>query len=149
MAGSAHVWADGDAPNTTYLNAIPYGVMGYVNGAVAQAGISAVTDLTGLTVTFTAISTRLYRTTVNLPRAVNSAVASEQRLTIADGAGTALKVTTVTTASGGAAMHHLEYTETGITGSTTRKARLQTAAGTVDTTAGFLGNIVVEDLGPA
>lgn len=146
----AEPWSDGDVPSASELAGLPWGVMGYANGSTSdQTSISSETDITGLSVAFTAISSRLYRTTLTMTvtqvsstgtitgrisNAANSLIASAQA-TLAAGSTTQITVTSV---------------ETGISGATTRKARIDTSAGTVtvEGSSTIRARLVVEDLGP-
>ena len=151
-------------PNTTFtagdiltadqMNRLPWGVMGYGSATSNQTGISTVADVTGLTATFTANSTRYYRTTVYVANLVQITSNGYATLTITDGsnnqkqAGTMYKV--VANGNGEAPMA-IVLIETGLSGSTTRKARLATSAGTVETRASSSqpALIVIEDIGKA
>ena len=65
------------SPNTTFtsgailtaaqMNNLPFGLMGFVeNTSLSQTGITTVTDITGMTITFTGIASRRYRVDGNL-----------------------------------------------------------------------------------
>ena len=112
-------------------------------------GTSA-TDLTGLSVTFTATSTRYYRVSVFIPTVIQNTGAGAINLSITDGAGTVINsaTTSVGTASYRVSMFAMTF-ESGLSGSITRKARLLTSANTCDTSVGATtpALIVVEDLG--
>ena len=151
-------------PNTTFtagnvltaaqMNRLPWGVMAYASRTSNQTGVSAVTDVTGLSVTFTANSTRYYRTTVFVSNLLQITSDGYATMSITDGSnvqkqsGTNYKV--VAEGNGENPMV-LVLIETGLSGSTTRKARLTTSAGTVETRAGTTNPafIVVEDIGEA
>lgn len=146
----AEPWSDGDVLTAADLAGMPWGVMGYANGSTSdQSSISSEVDITGLSVTFTAISTRLYRTTLTMTvtqasstgtvtgritNEANSLIASAQQTLTATSSG---QITVVSV-------------ETGISGSTTRKGRIDTSAGTVtvEGSATIRARLVVEDLGP-
>ena len=58
------------APNTTFtsgqvltatnMNALPWGIVAYAQTTASQSGITTAADLTGLSVTFTAVANRYY-----------------------------------------------------------------------------------------
>lgn len=151
-------------PNTTFssgavltadqMNRLPWGIMGYGQATTNQTGISTTADVTSLTTTFTANSTRYYRTTVYISNLVQVTSNGYVTLFITDSSnsqkqsGTMFKV--VANGNGEAPMT-VVLVETGISGSTTRKARLTTSAGTVETRAAANqpAFIVVEDIGQA
>ena len=150
MAGAGHTWVDGDAPNTTWLNALPRGVMAFATVSAAQSGISAEVDVTGLSVTFTAESSRLYLTVVNLHVQQLTSTGGIV-LRIADGAGTQVQACSENAPANDSRAFHLEHHETGLSGSITRKARISTSAGTctIQGSANTHPIIRVIDLGPA
>jgi hypothetical protein len=130
-------------------------VMGYASTTTPQSGITTIADLTSLTVTITALSGRLYRTTVQLE--VLGSVAGDLAVAyIANGANTLLQraVVTIPALSGGTGYSHvcLQHYWTG-SGSTTHKARLERNAGsgTVQSYAEAASPaiIIVEDIGVA
>lgn len=147
----AEPWVDTDVLTAAQLAGLPWGVMGYVNGSTSdQSGVGVgPTDITGLSVTFTAVSTRLYRTTMSLVIQQVTSAASPT-IAISDGAGTAQRQASVTLAANDLAIVTLVHIETGISGSITRKGRIGTGAGTVTVVGTSQRNatFVVEDLGP-
>lgn len=151
-------------PNTTFssgailtadqMNRLPWGVMGYGSATTNQTGISTTADVTSLTTTFTADSTRYYRTTVYISNLVQITSNGYVTLYITDGSNTQKQAGTmykVVASGNGEAPMVLVLVETGLSGSTTRKARLTTSAGTVETRAASNqpAFIVVEDIGKA
>jgi hypothetical protein len=127
----AEPWSDGDVLTAAHLAGMPWGVMGYDVGSTSdQTGISSVTDITGLSVTFTAVSTRLYI-------AVLTVCVSQQTsggavdLYLRDGASATVHRTTATLATNDAATIQICWPETGLSGSTTRKGSVSTSAGTM------------------
>lgn len=114
-----------------------------------QSGISALTDITGLSVTWTADPSRTYKTTVNvnLSKATSDAVA----LAIRNAASSTLIVRSAYIIDGQIQTLQIVWTETGLSGSTTRKASVSATSGTVSVTNGFSRNgiLIVEDIGPA
>jgi hypothetical protein len=151
MAGSAHTWVDNDVATAAYLNALPRGVMAYVNGSTSdQAGITTVVDITGLTTTFTAISSRLYRVTL-YASVFQVTTAGFATISITDSAGTVLRQGMVDLIVSGRGVLTVVSLETGLSGSITRKGRAATSAGTVTVLGTSLrfAALIVEDLGPA
>ena len=147
----AEPWSNDEVITTTALAAMPWGVMGYVNGSTSdQSGISAVADITSLSVAFTAISTRLYKTTVHVvvQQLTSTGVV---KLFITDGAGAAAVQRDVTLVANDEATLIACAIETGGSGALTRKARISTTAGTVTVlgTSTRLSHITVEDIGAA
>jgi hypothetical protein len=125
------------------------GVKGYAQATSAQNTISTTTDLTSLSVTWTAVTSRRYRTRVviNSASQVSSAGYWSAFITNASNA-------TIQQAQGYAAASEdftivAEIVETGLSGSTTRKARLGTSGGTINLNATGTRYIIVEDIGAA
>jgi len=56
-------FAPGDVLSATDMNLLPAGVRGYAQVTASQTGIGSITDLTSLTVTFTAVANRRYKVT--------------------------------------------------------------------------------------
>ena len=149
------------APNTTFVsgavltaaqqNAFPRGIMGYaISTANISCGTSA-TDLTGMSITFTAVANRLYRATFS--GFGQQSANARNFLQMTDSAGTVFDSSVVGLSTLGASTYYLNtavYLFTA-TGSITRKMR-----GSVDTgTINYLGNPVdgrtysftIEDIG--
>lgn len=145
----AEPWADNDVLTAAQLAGLPWGVMAYATKTADQTGITTLTDITSLSVTFTAVSTRLYRTTVWM-RGSQITSAGTVSATVADGASVEkARVATSIIAAGFSALQ-VVLIETGISGSITRKARADTSAGTLSILGAAAGAslITVEDLGP-
>jgi hypothetical protein len=160
--------ADGDA---SYLNAgdategpefyngsnwrkpwnLPWGIIAVASVTANQTGISAEADLTSLTVTFTAITGRRYRTMGHtLMKTVTTS--GNFSVFITDGASTHVGQASGSTATLGFTVScDPVAVETITAGSVTRKLRASTSAGTVDLQAGatFPNQIWVEDIGPS
>lgn len=151
MAGAV-TWVDGDVATATKLNALPRGVMGYVNGSASdQTGITVSADITSLSVAFTAISTRLYRTTMSVNVQQQTAGPAVAVIFISDGAGTGKSNRSVTLALNDFIEVTCVALETGLSGAITRKGRANTSAGTLAIIGTSIrsASIVVEDMGPA
>lgn len=114
-----------------------------------QSGISAVTDVTGLSVTWTADPLRMYKTTVNVCLQ-KITTANNVTTYIRNAGGTVVVAKSTTFAINDLAVVTMEWVESGLSGSQTRKASVETASGTVTVTNSFSrnGQIIVEDIGP-
>lgn len=141
-----HIWVDGDGLTSTRLNAFPGGVVSHDAG-VSQSSITTVVDMTGLSVTFTAETGRLYRTTLFIPRLDQITTTAVVTGIIANGSSTLVNSAVVTIASGQFGSLTVVHYESAISGSTTRKGRLQTSAGSVNVVG--TPYLTVEDLGVA
>ena len=145
----AEPWSDGDVLTAADLAGLGWGVMAYVLGSTSdQTGITSATDITSLTATWTAISTRLYLVIVQCDvQQVTSAGTAQ--LDITDGAGSIAKRRDNTLAAGEVHEITAVYQVTGLAGAVTRKARMSTTAGTV-TVLGSTGRsptLTVIDIG--
>ncbi len=151
--------AAGDAVNKTQLDlksdvstvsALPIGKMFVASASgTDQSGITSVTDVTGVTGSFTAVASRLYRTTVYVN--VQKTTAGRIDVSITNSGGALLVQRSVTLADGDFASISFPYFESGISGSTTRKLRIYADTGSVTVVNSFgrQASIVVEDIGPA
>lgn len=119
-----------------------------------QTGIASVTDLTGMTFTFPAYSTRRYRADVYVTNLSQQTANGTVILSITNASNTTLAQVsqdcTTLTANGPLA---LTYHFVGTNASTTLKARMSTSAGTVNIGSGINSTtkcwMSVEDIGPA
>ena len=149
-------------PNTTFtagailtaaqMNRLPWGVMGYATKTANQTGIGpTATDITSLTLTFTANTLRVYRTTIwSLVRMNTSA--GTPVIQITDGSNVVKTEGDMYVAAGGNfATLMVSCIETGVSGSTVRKGRAVVATATMDVIASstFPAYITVEDIGQA
>lgn len=143
---TASTWNQDVVANTI---ALPRGIMGYASATANQSGITTATDVTGLSVTFTANSTRYYRTTVYIYSSVQNTAGGFPEVRITDGSNVQKQTCVFQLDAGGQAPFHFSVVETGLSGSTTRKARALTTAGTLLLAAASTGPmfIVVEDIG--
>lgn len=116
-----------------------------------QNGITTVTDITSLTLTWTAVQNRKYRTHLYLPVLTQVTSAGVVVAVVTDASNTVKSQVNMTLAAGdfGHVNNHERWTSP--SGPVTRKARISTTAGTVDITAGaaFRAFLSVEDMGPA
>lgn len=146
-----HNWVDGDALTSTRLNAFGH-LISYVNGSTSdQTGIGAsATDVTGLSITWTAESGRLYLIVASV--AVQQLTANgNATVTITDGAGTVAARRNVTLGTNEYDTVWVPEFKTGLAGSVTRKVRAFTSSGslTVQGAGQTYGSFAVLDLGNA
>jgi hypothetical protein len=134
-------------PNTAW------GRVALATKTAAQNGFtSTIADISSLTVTFTAVANRIYRTTLHLPVVGQNTSAATVVAYITDGSNTVLRQSNTTMGISAGIPITLILPETiGSSGSVTRKARLSTTAGTFDINGSstFFGHLEVEDCGPA
>lgn len=119
-------------------------------GSSDQSGISAITDITGCSVTWTADATRIYKYTavVDAQKITSANVVS---LYITTGANAGVIAGSASLALNEMELMMLTWTETGLSGSQTRKLRIESSAsGTVTVVNSFSRNaiLIVEDVGP-
>lgn len=115
-----------------------------------QTGIAGLADVTGVTATWTATSTRQYKVSLD---AVIQKITTANAVTayITNGANATVIARSVTLAINDLYALHIEWVETGLSGSQTRKGRMETASGSVSVINSFSRNAIltVEDIGPA
>ena len=148
-------------PNTTFtagniltaaqMNRLPWGIIGYAQATANQTGITTETNVTGLSVTFTADSTRYYKTTIYTFSALQNTAAGYAEFRITDGSNVQKQNGVIYQAAGVQAPMCVSVVETGLSGSVTRKARALTGAGTLLLAASSTAPmfIVIEDIGQA
>lgn len=142
---------------TTFGNAVANELNALSDNNVAktsgtdQAGIAATpTDITGLSLTWTADPARAYKITLCVQ--ITTSVAQTPLVAITDAAGTVIISRNVTTpAAAASASLHIEWVETGLSGSITRKARGSVASGTLTivNSSNRNGILIVQDIGAA
>lgn len=139
---------------TAWNNA--WGTVGYAQVTAAQSGITTQADLTGLSLTWTAIANRRYK--IRFYGEINGSVAGDLLIAyITDGANVAQQRHIITVpalvAGTGYSTITMELVQTPSAGSVTRKARLErnSGTGTASLNAGSAlpAFILVEDIGPA
>lgn len=130
----------------------PWGIVGVVDTSASTTGVTAVTDITGLTITFTAAANRRIKITANVLLA--SSVAGDIiRATITDGSNTVLQIGQVaaSVASQAETVQMIRVLSPSA-GSVTYKCRLErlSGTGTMSHTHGatFPGQLLIEDIGP-
>jgi hypothetical protein len=148
------LWYDTSDPGVSYP-AMPRGLIGYAvgNGAGDLTGFDTTDrDVTGITVTWTASPTRIYRTTATVVF-TGASQACIQRLHIADASGVAVNGLRFNPGAAGEQFGaSLVHIETGLSGSQTRKMRVSANGGTFNVANSATGGarlplIVVEDIG--
>ena len=148
----------GDVLGAADMNLLPAGKVGYAQVTSAQNGITADTDATSLTVTWTAVSARLYRISFFTAVDLNwSSGVLQPYVKITDGSNTQKLLVVVPKLA--SSMNDVavtgSVTETGLSGSVTRKLRVgqrvDSGSGTIDVAASSTNPayILVEDIGPA
>lgn len=159
------------ASNTTFtagavltaaqMNNLPWGVVAATAGGTSGSGYvvnttSLVTitaaggDVTGMTITFNAISTRLYKITVMLNDIYSGAGMNPLLLEVTDGSNTVKYQARRLFPAGDTDSMSVSYLETGISGSTLRKVRAYgiTNNGTFNTNAAAArSTFIIEDIG--
>lgn len=126
-------WTAGDVLTAADMNTYARGgqEMGYAQITADQTGITTVADVTGLSVTWTAISSRVYLLTANV--SVTSSVADDRLgVYISDSGGTqkAARFSNGIRIATRELGMIVQYRVTGLTGSVTYKVRAERTAGT-------------------
>jgi hypothetical protein len=140
----------GDVLGAADMNNLPGGVKGFAQATTNQGGITTNVDVTGLTVTFTAVANRYYRLTASL--FPGSTVATDLiRVQITDGSNNVLTAGQVTAGAGTVTLER-SVVRTFSAGSTTVKVRLQRNSGTGTITSNASADVpaqlIVDDIGP-
>lgn len=135
---------------TSTVTPLPLGVMGYATRASTQGPITSIADLTSLTVSFTAVTGRLYRATGFAT--FSGSVDTRTAFTIRDGASTTKASSLFDTPQAGSgqdATNVVTWVGTLTPGATTLKLSAECInSGSIELSA-FHSSIVVEDLGLA
>lgn len=126
-----------------------WGTVGYAAQTSTQTGFTTETDISGVSVTFTPVSGRRYRSTLRVPVADCAAVSTLAGL-IYNGA-TRVGQGNQSIAAGAGTNHTVQAIHTGLSGSTTLKGRFISTGGsaTLTATADIPIWLLVEDIGPA
>jgi hypothetical protein len=131
------------------------GLRGQAQLAADQTVTAAggVTDITGVSVTWEANPNRWYRTTLQIGAADHTVANGTETAYITDAANALKRNASATGTTSTRNSYYLSIDETGLSGSTTRKARFATSGGSVILTATgaatFAPLLYVEDIGPA
>ena len=142
------------------MNLLPGGRMGYAQTTADQLAVGSVVDLTSLTVTWTAIAARRYRTSFQVGVFADTVIDTSYGMEVlVTDAANVIKTKAAAFAGVGTGSDRSvtlvgSVCETGLAGSTTRKlrARITSAAAdsmTVDSDPTYPAYILVEDIGPA
>ena len=138
---------------STFVQALPRGyVAESANAADQTVPLNATVDIANCAVTFQAVSTRRYRTTLFVDLVAN-ATGMVLTASIADGANNDKRAGAINIPAGGMSTIRISVVEWGINGSTTRKGRVTMAFGGAGGTATILGtalrvaSITVDDIG--
>lgn len=131
---------------------MPWGTVGEGTATAAQNGITASVDITGLTVTFTAVAHRKYRISATVPNYLHTSAGSgTDTLIIADGTNTS--ITSSVQLLGASTTDNIQAVspvQTPAAGSITWKARFNSSSGANLTfSATSVGVLTVDDVGPA
>jgi len=112
---------------------------------------SALANVTDLSVTFTAESSRLYLTSVLIPVITQNTTQEFGVLAITDGSGSTKQQVNKRAAAAEQYTLFAQLFETGLSGSITRKAMMSVSANTLtlSMSSTIRGFILVEDIGPA
>lgn len=147
---TAPIFVPDEIVTAAKMNSLPKGYIGHVAKLTDQASIgAAMTDVSGLTVTFTAEASRYYKVTV-LARASQQSAGGLQQIALTDGSNNQLVSTQVSVASAGLSATHTPWIiHTPAAGSFTYKVRANTSGGTmtVSGVATYPALILVEDVG--
>jgi hypothetical protein len=145
----------GDVLTAANMNLLPGGVEagGYAFVTADQTGITTIVDLTSLTVTFTAVTGRLYRVYVE-GYAATSVADDIVELSITDASNTQVQARQWVIASTSVSLHiSASVLVAPSSGSATYKARLRRVSGTgtiqLSASATAPAYIIIEDVGPA
>ena len=142
----------GNVLTAAQQNRFPRGIMAYSTKTTDYAATTTLADI-GLSVTFTAVANRYYKYTFGV-YATDSSTTSFIYTAITDSSNTVKGDNyTVSLGAGRYLGYTFSYVTTESAGSVTRKARVNTGAGTATLYAGT-GHanyiyLIVEDLGPA
>jgi hypothetical protein len=130
-------------------NNFPRGVMGYMTSSTNPTVTTSVADVTGVTVTWTAVANRLYR--ITFEGFVGCGSSSQNQFFFTDSSNTVQDSWIHDIDAGEFNAIVLQQILTTTSGSKTVKLRAQTSAGTMTFygTSGRQFSMVVEDLGPA
>lgn len=145
----AGTWTAGAILAAADLNKLPGGWIGYAESSSSQAGITTVTDMTGLSVTVAVGTSRRLQITGNT-RVTQSTTTAANECHIYEGASSVNR-STITMVANETGMHTPMAVRTPSSGSNTYKLALEVAAGSVQSnlSAAQPAFILVEDIGPS
>ena len=127
---------------------LPWGVVGFASTGSSQS-VTSTTDMTGVSVVFNAVSGRRYKTTLSL-ELYNTQAATRAFVAINNGSSDLRGWSLYMQTGGDQTPFTLLYSETSLSGSTTRKVRFGQGFGNTGSVSTFgLQQMYVEDIGPA
>ena len=124
------------------------GVMNYAQ-STANSGFTTITDITGMSITFTAVANRLYKATFS--GTVDQNATATTQFFITDGSNSA-QARYDNTATAGQSIITFSYLFTASAGSVTRKIRAFVSGGAatmLHTAGSYQYGFIIEDMGPA
>ena len=128
-----------------------WGKVAYASSTTAQSTVSTVADITGTSVTFTAVAGRHYKFTLFLPQLSGTTAGDRARIDITDGSNNSIQIgyTNITVYGAVVSISCLATAS----GSVTYKGRMRrdVGTGTIDSYADSVSIrfLLVEDIGPA
>jgi hypothetical protein len=143
-------FTSGQILTATQQNNFPRGVMQYVINTTTNPTVTTTkADVTGMTVTWTAVANRLYR--LNFEGMIGNNNASQNQFFFADASNVDVDNTYHDVGAGQFASLSFQYLFTTTAGSKTLKLRAQSSSGTLTFygSGGRSFSLIVEDLGPA
>jgi hypothetical protein len=133
------------------MNNLPWGVVGYVTKATTQTNITTETDITGLSITWTATAGRVYKFTGHIN--LSCAAGGDYTLYLNDGSSNILEAAEKTAASDRETTSFEVYVSGITAGSKTYKLRLTASNDTTvfgaSTRASIASQFFIEDMGAA
>jgi hypothetical protein len=144
----------GDVLTAANMNLLPGGVEGggYSQATSTQSGITSITDLTNLTVTFTAVAGRRYKATVYVHIAQGTAVDGSYQVILREGVTELTSLFSKNPTVNESAGHCFAYvSNSSISGSKTWKVSLQRDSGTASLSLAASATrpayLLIEDIG--
>jgi hypothetical protein len=129
---------------------MPWGLVALATTTTGDSGITTVTDLAGMSVTFTGVANRRYKVSLMLPQLIGTVPSDRARILITDGSNNSIFLAYALSNTYGLPIY-LTYVTTA-SGSTTLKGRLQRDVGsgnlTVYADSFSIKTLMVEDIGP-
>jgi hypothetical protein len=151
MTSPNTAFTSGQILTAAQMNNLPRGVMAFVNRTTSVSALTTTTaDITGMSVTFTAESTRLYKFTWSL-RGTKATAAGYTDINLTDSSNVVKASITQYSVTGNFWNCSGAVTLTGLTGSVTYKLRgaAENNTSQPDAQAAAPITLIVEDVGPA
>jgi len=128
---------------------MPWGRIGGASSTTSTTGITATSvDINNLSVTFTAVANRYYRTTIQVPIYQQATADGYCNLVLSNNTSNLFSGQQLIPINGSALLS-LSHVETIAAGSVIRKARINVDAGSGTVNVFNAASILVEDIGPA